>query len=102
MMNFQITPDNGEPYKLEAGSRDVLLWEKAGKGRAFSQLRTESMRMQDLYGLAYHAARRQGYFAGTLAEWEESVEIMPVKDDDEDEEGNTVDPTQTDRGDGNS
>jgi len=92
MMTFEITPDDGDPYRLEAGSRDVLTWEKAGKGRSFGQLGSgESMRMEHLYGLAYYAARRQGLFSGSLAEWEESVDLMPVKDDDE--EG-TVDPTR--------
>lgn len=101
MMTFEVTPDDGDTYRLEAGSRDVLTWEKAGKGRSFGQLGSgESMRMEHLYGLAYYAARRQGLFTGSLAEWEQSVELMPVKDDD-DEEG-TVDPTRPDPGDGNS
>lgn len=101
MMTFEIIPDDGDPYRLEAGSRDVLMWEKAGKGRSFGQFGSgESMRMEHLYGLAYFAARRQGLFTGSLAEWEQSVELRPVKDDD-DEEG-TVDPTLPGPGDGNS
>src|SRR5690554_3921102 len=98
MMTFEIIPDDGDPYRLEAGSRDVLMWEKAGKGRSFGQFGSgESMRMEHLYGLAYYAARRQGLFTGSLAEWEQSVELRPVKDDDE--EG-TVDPTRPDPGGG--
>lgn len=96
MMTFDITPDNGQPYRLTAGSRDVLSWEKAGKGRSFRQLGQETT-MAGLYGLAYFAARRQGHFGGSLAEWEESVELMPVRDDDEpddEEAGEGVDPTQ--------
>src|SRR5690606_19493834 len=100
MMTFEIIPDDGDPYRLEAGSRDVLMWEKAGKGRSFGQFGSgESMRMEHLYGLAYYAARRQGLFTGSLAEWEQSVELRPVKDDEDDEEG-TVDPTRPAPGDG--
>lgn len=101
MMTFQITPDEGEPFRVVAGSRDVLAWEKAGKGRSFGQLSPETLHMMDLYGLSYFAARRQGLFVGTQQEWESSVDLMPIGDDKEDE-GEGVDPTQSTPTDGNS
>lgn len=96
MMRFDVTPDGGDTFRVVAASRDVLAWEKAGKGRSFKQL-GEEMTMAGLYGLAYFAARRQGLFSGTLPEWEESVDLMPVgddEDDQEDQDGEGVDPTQ--------
>lgn len=91
MMKFDVTPDEGEAYQLEAGSRDVLAWERAGRGRSFSEL-GNNLSMIGLYGLSYHAAVRQGRFSGTLAEWEQSVDLMPVAADDED--GDELDPTR--------
>lgn len=87
MFNFKVTPDSGEPYEVIAGSRDVLTWEKTGKGRNLSVLR-ESLGMTDLYRLAHIASRRQGLFDGDLKTFEETVELDL---DDEDEE---PDPTQ--------
>lgn len=89
-MTFRIEPDEGEPYEVTAQSRDVLTWEKAGKGRAFGEL-ANRMAMVDMYGLAYFAARRQGLFTGTVQEWEQSVDLTPT-DEDEDEE-KEPDPT---------
>lgn len=102
MMRFDVTPDGGDTFRVVAASRDVLAWEKAGKGRSFKQL-GEEMTMAGLYGLSYFAARRQGLFSGTLPEWEESVDLMPVGDDDEDQDdGEGVDPTRSAPTPGNS
>jgi hypothetical protein len=90
MMTFKVIPDGGEPYQVTAHSRDVLVWEKSGKGRTFSQL-ADHLSMTDMYGLAYTAARRQGMSTGTLQDFEQSVDMMPVDVDGEDDED--PDPT---------
>jgi hypothetical protein len=89
MMTFKVIPDGGEPYQVTAHSRDVLVWEKSGKGRTFSQL-ADHLSMTDMYGLAFVAARRQGMFSGTLQDFEQSADMMPVDVDEDDED---PDPT---------
>lgn len=74
MINFMITPDDGEPYSLTAGSRDVMFWEKTTKGAALIQLR-EGLKLTDLYKIAWIAARRQSLFAGSLEEFEKTCEL---------------------------
>lgn len=80
LISFEISPDDGGPYRVDAYSRDVLLWEKAVKGRSFSQMQS-ALAMVDLYGLAHVAARRQGLFAGTLQEFEATCDLEPVTDE---------------------
>jgi hypothetical protein len=82
VFTFKVVPDNGDPYEVTAGSRDVLTWEKSGKGRNVSKFR-ESMEMADLYRLAHIASRRLGLYAGDLREFEESVEIDLSEEDQE-------------------
>jgi hypothetical protein len=90
MMDFLVKPDGGEPYELTAHARDVLLWERAGRDRAFSDF-AKRLTMVNMYSLAYFAAKRQGLWTGTLAEFEERVDLETTSDD-EDEEGDQ-DPT---------
>lgn len=87
---FEVRPDDGEPYRVTAHSRDILTWEKAGKGRSLGEL-ANNPSLGAFYGLAYFAARRQGLFTGTLAEFEQQVDLEPL-DDEEDEEA--PDPTR--------
>lgn len=87
---FEVRPDDGEPYRVTAHSRDILTWEKAGKGRSLGEL-AQNPSLGAFYGLAYFAARRQGLFTGTLAEFEQQVDLEPL-DDEEDEEA--PDPTR--------
>jgi hypothetical protein len=89
MMTFRVSPDGGEPYQVTAYARDVLMWEKAGKGRAFGDM-AEHTKIGDLYGLAYFASRRQGLYTGSLSEFEQDVDVNPV---DQDEDEADPDPT---------
>ncbi|WP_188193445.1 hypothetical protein [Nonomuraea sp. SYSU D8015] len=88
MIDFTVTPDNGEPYDVKAGSRDVLVWEKTSKGRSFQSLMND-LRMEDMYKLAHFAAKRQGLFEGTLKEFEETCELSGFTETEE------MDPTQS-------
>lgn len=88
---FEVRPDDGEPYRVTAHSRDILTWEKAGKGRSLGEL-ANNPSLGAFYGLAYFAARRQGLFTGTLAEFEQQVDLEPLDDDEGDEEA--PDPTR--------
>lgn len=94
MFTFDITPDDGEPYRVKASSRDVLTWEKALKGRSFGEL-AENPTMEGMYGLAYAAARRQGlcHASLTLQQFETSVDLVLV-----DDESGQPDPTQAGAG----
>lgn len=74
MLDFRVTPDGGEPYAVKADSRDVLVWEKTGKGKAFSKL-MEDLSMVDLYRMAHIASRRQGLFTGSLDEFEQNCKL---------------------------
>lgn len=74
MFTFEVTPDDGDKYKVTAKTRDILRWEKSGKGHALSTL-MESMKLADLYPVAYFASVRQGLFTGDLAKFEESVDL---------------------------
>lgn len=88
MFTFTVTPDDGEPYKLVAKHRDVLKWERAGKG-TLNGFR-ENPSLMAISEIAHIAARRQQMFTGTLQEFEDSVDL----DFEGDEE---PDPTQEDR-----
>lgn len=74
MFNFRVAPDQGEPFNVTAGSRDVLAWEKAGPGRSVSAV-LENPTLTAFYGLAYAAAHRQRLFTGTQAEFEATCDL---------------------------
>jgi hypothetical protein len=86
MFTFTVKPDNGEPYEVTAGSRDVLVWERTSKGNSFGSLR-DGLHMGDLYRIAHIASRRLGLFTADLKTFEETCEL----DFDEEEE---PDPTR--------
>ena len=88
MFSWRVVPDDGEPYVVEAGTRDVLAWEKAKSGRSAQQLQ-DNFQVANAYWLAHRAATRAGMFAGNLKDFEESVDLetavlVPVESDDED------------------
>jgi hypothetical protein len=88
MFVWRVIPDDGEPYIVEAGTRDVLAWEKEVKGRAAQQLQ-DNFHVANAYWLAHRAATRKGLFSGSRKEFEESVDLesgtfVEVPDNDED------------------
>jgi hypothetical protein len=90
VITFTVRPDDGEPYELVADSRDLLGWEKQSKGRKTFMGLMETLNLIDMYQVAHIAAKRQGRFAGELAEFERTC----VLEFDAEEE---PDPTQRDR-----
>jgi hypothetical protein len=75
MIDFTIRPDDGEPYELKAGTRDVYVWEKADpKNRSVSKLLGD-VSVMAMYQLAHVAAYRQQMFNGTLDEFVGSNEL---------------------------
>lgn len=93
MFRVKVIPDNGSaPYEVVAEARDVLLWERSGRDRAFADL-TDRMRMVDIYSLMHVAAKRQGRFDGSLEMFENDVNLELLKPTEDDEA-----PDPTDRG----
>lgn len=95
LYTWRVTPDEGEPYIVNAGTRDVLAWEKGNPGRSAQQMQ-DDFHMSYAYWLAHHAAKRQGLFSGTRQEFEQSVDLesgtlVEVPGDDGDGDG--ADPT---------
>lgn len=80
MIDFEVTPDAGEMYKVTATSRDVYVFEKTNKGKSFAQIMND-VHMTDMYRLAHLAAKRQQMFDGTLDDFVGSVDITPIEDD---------------------
>ncbi|HEY0638716.1 MAG TPA: hypothetical protein VGD67_13785 [Pseudonocardiaceae bacterium] len=91
MITFKVTPDDGEPYEVTAGSRDVYRWEKTGRGRSFAQFQSD-LRMTSMYELAHAAATRQGLYTSDLTAFIDAHELETVAARDEDDEGR--DPTR--------
>jgi hypothetical protein len=98
VFTLTIKPDGGEPYEVEATTRDVLVWEKAGQNRSMSRL-VNDMRIADVYQVAHIAARRLQLFTGSLKDFEETCDLdirkILTDDDDEEESGGDEDPTQS-------
>jgi hypothetical protein len=81
MFRFTIYPDGGESYELCAATRDVCSWEKSIRyERTVADL--EGTAMADLYGIAFHAAVRQGKYSGKRAEFDRTHDLN-VEDDTE-------------------
>jgi hypothetical protein len=74
MFVWRVVPDEGEPYIVEAGTRDVLAWENERKGRSAQQLQ-DNFHVSNAYWLAHRAATRKGLFSGSRQEFEESVDL---------------------------
>ncbi|WP_250009134.1 hypothetical protein [Actinoplanes sp. M2I2] len=87
MFTFKVTPEGGEPFEVTATSRDIARWERTNRDASLHKLQSD-MRISDLYKIAHNAAERQSVWHGPLKEFEDSVDLE-VLDDDE------VDPTQS-------
>lgn len=91
MIRFKVVPDGAEPYEVTATTRDIAKWEKTSKGASFASLEADQ-KITDLYKIAYWASLRQGFWHGTLTEFETDTDLDLLSDDDEDGE---PDPTQS-------
>lgn len=80
MITFDILPDDDEPYRIVATSRDIAWWERTNKGASFAKLQ-EDMHMVDLYKIAWRAATRLGMFAGSEKEFADSCDLKQEDDD---------------------
>lgn len=74
MIEFTVAPDDAEKYKVTAESRDIVVWERTGKGKSFASL-MDDLRMTEMYRVAHIASRRQGLYDGTLPEFEAGVNL---------------------------
>jgi len=77
MFNYVLRPaeGDGEDIHVVADSRDVLRWEKAGKGRSISKLLAEPS-LADAYILAYLAGKRTGVITCSPQEFEDGFLIV--------------------------
>jgi hypothetical protein len=89
MIDFKVQPEHGEAFEVKADSRDIYVWEKAGRGRSMAKLLSD-LHMTELYQVAHIAARRQQLFMGSLDEFAECVLHFETDDD----EGEDADPTR--------
>ena len=74
IITITVQPDDGEPFEVKAGTRDVYLWEKSNRGKTFAQLMADTA-IGDIYQIAHIAARRQGLFHGDLLEFTQTCEL---------------------------
>lgn len=86
MFTFTVqSVDDGEQWQVTADSRDVVMWEKAHKGRTMKTL-TENPSMTAYYELAHFAAKRQRLYNGSLNDFIDGHQLVFTVEDD-------VDPT---------
>lgn len=74
MIQFKVVPDGTDAYEVTATTRDIIRWETSGQGRSFSKL-MDTMKLADLYELAYHASVRNGFFQGNVQAFKDSVDL---------------------------
>lgn len=84
MLTLRIIPDDGDPYELVAGSRQIMLWEATGRNNTLARL-NDNPSMPDFYFIGHLAAVKAGKFAGSLDEFKNSVdlEMLPQSEDGE-------------------
>ena len=65
---FEIIPDDGSPsFRVDAGMRDLRMWEKLHRGRGLGLLSDRtSVTATIMFEIAYSAARRQGKIPNTM------------------------------------
>lgn len=54
---FTVTPDDGEPFEVEAGSRDIARWESSGRNRTLSSWQ-QNPNMTEMYRVCWIAMER--------------------------------------------
>ncbi len=57
LMTFTVTPDEGDEFEVEAGSRDLARWESEGKGRSLAALGSNPS-MAEMYRVCWIAMER--------------------------------------------
>lgn len=99
MFVFKLTPDDGAPFVVGVGSRDVLAWEKANPGRKAEELSETSA--TNSYWLAHRAAKRLGLVECDRKTFEETHELegsteqalAEFRGESTDDDGDGSDPT---------
>jgi len=86
MITMTVQPDDGDPFEVKAGTRDIYVWEKTNRGKTFAEL-MKNMAIVDLYEIAHIAARRQGLYQGTLRDLVETCEIETELDEEDEDDG---------------
>lgn len=92
MIDFEVTPDGGEAYKVTADMRDIRRFELTYKDfgisladrPALGNLKNPTATM--LYPIAYIASKRKNLYAGEFATFADTCDVMPIED-------TTPDPT---------
>lgn len=85
MLNVKVTRDGEQTSLIEVKARDISVWERAGAGRAFSNLRN-GLRIADLEEMVHVTLRRLGDDRGqTLEQFRATADVEPAKE--------TADPT---------
>lgn len=85
-ITVDVAPDDREPFRVVARSRDISHWERTGKGRDFSS----GASVSQIEEIAHLAASRQGLWHGSLAEFRAQCDIDPIAPEGDEE----LDPTQ--------
>lgn len=88
MLRLKVMPEGADPFEVRATTRDIAKWEKTTKGASFASFQKD-MKMVDVYKVAYNAVTRTKTWVGTLADFEDTVDLDVLNEEDE-----AVDPTQ--------
>jgi hypothetical protein len=83
MIRFKVMPDGAESFEVTATTRDIAKWEKTTKGATFARFQDER-KITDLYKIAFHAVIRQSLYTGTLADFEDGVDLDILSEDEPD------------------
>lgn len=78
MFELRITPDEtGEAFDVNAGMRDVVIWERTHRGRSLAQIGDGNLTATMVFELAFSACRRQQRIPRELTEEQffESYEV---------------------------
>jgi hypothetical protein len=75
MFKFKVRSDDGETLEFPAGTRDIAMWEKTTPGASMAKLLSD-LKVTDMYKIAHLAARRQQLYTGSLAEFENTFDIV--------------------------
>lgn len=88
--------EDGSSFEVEATARDVLVWERTSGSKKVFQDIVRNQAMVDMYRIAHISATRQGLYKDDLRTFEATVDLenLELDDDQDDEDGEGVDPTR--------